>query len=365
MRVGIKHRSRYDENNRQSKVWAQIGAVHAPAEDLGRVHCDHLACDQQRSEHSEATEDNFLRPHSDQQQRLGLEQPEHRQTHAGIAEGECRNQQNHAQRAEHDDRAATPPSDRQLSQQRFDRSNCQQRPERPLRVRRLVLEQRQQQRGIQQGRRGGDVLLPLVARPPEHIRHAEDQPVQRQDSRTRGKFRKRMPFPMHRFDDRPQPQIMIQIAGQDSEHFQLEPLHAQYYDHQPRCQHRSRRQAVHVRVTDRDRQERKQKCEPGHHLRAITQSVHNHRRCHCQHEHQVEGLRRKHLRRRNVIHRVGRKEEECPTASNSCARQYPVTFPTVKPDPRAQQHASSHESHQNFARGTERLKLVGKKERDT
>jgi len=33
-------------------------------------------------------------------------------------------------------------------------------------------------------------------------------------------------FPLHRLDDRSQPQIMIQIAGQDPEYFQLEPLHA-------------------------------------------------------------------------------------------------------------------------------------------
>ena len=101
---------------------------------------------------------------------------------------------------------------------------------------------------------------------------------------------------------------MIQIAGQDPEYFQFEPLHASHDDYEPCCQHRASRQAVHVRVADRDCQEGKQERQPGHHLRAIAQSVRNHGRCHRQHEHQVGGLRRKYLRRRNVIHRVGREE---------------------------------------------------------
>ena len=117
-----------------------------------------------------------------------------------------------------------------------------------------------------------------------------------------------MPLPLHRLDDRTQPQIMIQIAGQDAEYFQLEPLHAPDDDYQPCCQHRACREAVHVGVADGDRQECKQERQPCHHLRAIAESVRNHRRRHRQHEHQIDGLRRKHLRRRNVVHGVGREE---------------------------------------------------------
>ena len=73
-------------------------------------------------------------------------------------------------------------------------------------------------------------------------------------------------------------------------------------------------------------------------------------------------MRRKHLRRWNVVHRVSRKECERPTTADTRACQNAVALSPVKPESRAQHYGSRRETHHYLARRAERLQLVREKE---
>jgi len=110
------------------------------------------------AKHSEPTEDNFLRPHSDQQQCLASSSQRDRPGASRNNGRECRNQKNHTSVDSTMNRAASSPSDRATAPAAFRSLLSPARPRTPLGVGRLVLEQRQQQSCIQQRCRGGNML---------------------------------------------------------------------------------------------------------------------------------------------------------------------------------------------------------------
>src|SRR5207245_11026469 len=96
-----------------------------------------------------------------------------------------------------------------------------------------------------------------------------------------------MPMAMHRLDDWSQPQEMIQVARQDPEYFQFEPLHSPGDDYQAGREDYSCRKAVYADVADSDSQKRQQERQASHDLRPVTPGVPNHRRRTREPEHRI------------------------------------------------------------------------------
>ena len=74
--VEIENQTGYDEENSHREVGAEVGIIHAASEDLRRIIGNHLTCDEHRGDHPQTPVDDFFRPHSNQQQRFGLDQPD-------------------------------------------------------------------------------------------------------------------------------------------------------------------------------------------------------------------------------------------------------------------------------------------------
>src|SRR5438132_1918332 len=178
----------------------------------------------------------------------------------------------------------------------------------------------------------GDSLFSIILGPAQHVRDSKYHPVERQYGRAGRELRERMPMAMHRLDDWSQPQEMIQVAGQDSEDLQLEPLHATGDDYQAGREDHSCRKAVYADVADSDSQKRQQERQSGHDLRPVTQGVPNHGRRDQQHEHQVDALRRKHMSRRDMIRSIGDEEQQRPSAADRRPSENAMAITSLNPE---------------------------------
>ena len=169
---------------------------------------------------------------------------------------------------------------------------------------------------------------------------------------------------MHRLDDWSQPQEMIQVARQDPEYFQFEPLHSPGDDYQAGREDYSCRKAVYADVADSDSQKRQQERQASHDLRPVTQGVPNHGRRDQQHEHQVDALRRKHMSRRDVIRSIGDEEQQRPSAADRRPSQNAIAITSLKPEARTQHSGADDGSNQHLAGWPKVLQLISEKESD-
>src|SRR3954471_1782824 len=111
---------------------------------------------------------------------------------------------------------------------------------------RLILQYREQKNAIEQCGDRRDVLLGNVVDPANDIRDAIDQPVRSEDGNTGYEFRKMNPVFAHWLNDGSQPEIVIQVAGENSEDLQLKPLAAKRDQHNANREYYASAQRIHI-----------------------------------------------------------------------------------------------------------------------
>ena len=282
-----------------------------------------------------------------------------------VAEGKRGNQQGHSQRGEDDERGAPPASDRRLPQCQLGGAQKEQEPERPLGMHRLVLHQAEEQKCVQQGRPVGNALLEWRLDTANQVRGAESRPVDDQKGGAGGESRERTVVAVHGPDNRPQPDIVVDVACHDAQNLQLKPAHPYDDRHKSHGKNRAGRKAVDADVADGDGRESQQEGEPRDHLGLVAEGMHHHQRGHGQHEKKIGALRGEHMRGGHMIHRVCGKEDQGPAAPNAGARQDAVPLPHLEEDSGPEQRNAGNVSHHDLARRPESPQLVNQKERYT
>ena len=91
----------------------------------------------------------------------------------------------------------------------------------------------------------------------------------------------------HRFDDGPQPQIVVQEEGRDGQHFQVKPSPSSHDNYQGHSKYGAGDKAGGSGVTDVNSGKSQQKGESGDDARLITQGVSHHRSGHDQQEYEI------------------------------------------------------------------------------
>ena len=170
-------------------------------------------------------------------------------------------------------------------------------------------------------------------------------------------------MPGHGFDDGAQPQIVVQVGGQQTKDFQLEPAFAPNDGDEPERKNGASREAVDRprllgQAVDRDRRESEQEGQTRDHLRIVAQRVRDHSRGRQEQQYQVDPLCFDDSRGGHVVHGVGDKEQKRPTAANTGARENAIAVVAFEKHSRGQHAQARRVPYQDLAGRSQSRQLV-------
>src|SRR3954454_24805285 len=88
----------------------------------------------------------------------------------------------------------------------------------------LILQYGHQQDAVEQPGDGGDLLFLLAGDSPNNVGDTVDQPVRNKDGGAGNELGERMLVSAHGLDDGAEPEVVIQVAGEDAKDFEFEPV---------------------------------------------------------------------------------------------------------------------------------------------
>ncbi len=111
----------------------------------------HVTRSEQGDEHANATEQYFARENSGEHKDLRFRQPDDGGIHSGVFERDGGNKEDNADDGKNDKGGATTTGGRELAKREFGGAKHKQGVEGELRANRLVFEENEKQRGVEDG----------------------------------------------------------------------------------------------------------------------------------------------------------------------------------------------------------------------
>ncbi len=251
--------------------------------NAGKMHADKKTCQE-----SKTAEYDFLGDNSSRQECLRANKPENGHVVSGIVERNGGKHQRRADNAEDDKSVTAAFGDGQLGKDEFEHSNGQERQIGELRLDGLKLHDAEQQEDVQESSKGGDVFFEVRLYVACDVGNTKCQPVEEEQSQTGLVFVEVAAVSPFDTEDAVEPIKVIQVAGKNTEDFELEPAHFQDDGDKTDGKNYARDQAVDGVLTQRHGGVTEQKGQAGNELRAISQGVRGHRDGHHKHQDAVE-----------------------------------------------------------------------------
>ena len=166
-------------------------------------------------------------------------------------------------------------------------------------------------------------------------------------------------------DDAVQPDVVINVRGEDAENFELEPVTAVHDDDEPERENGAGGERVDGIQTDANSEEGQKKGEAGDDLGVVAKGVDDHDHGDKEEEDEVDPLRVNDARVRHEMHRVSDEKGEGPSAANERAGEDTVAIAPFKVDAGAENEKADEIPESDFCGIAERRKFVGEEKRDT
>ncbi len=137
----------------------------------------------------------------------------------------------------------------------------------------LITQQAHQAKTVEQSGSGGEAFFVFIGDGAVDIGQPEQQPIEGKQRNAKAELRELDAVGPHCFNDRRDPQEVIEVGGDNAEDFEPEPFHPQGQDNDGHSEDDAGYEAVERRVMDSYGQVGQDKRQSGRGLRFVAQAV--------------------------------------------------------------------------------------------